>query len=90
MAAVEACLPDGDRLRGKVVAGLFIGFAGILVLVWPDLKVGGSANRGFLTGVIALQIARFRLVPRFGVFAAPRPLRQRARHDGVIRCSPAG
>ena len=59
MAAVEACLPDGDRLRGKVVAGLLIGFAGILVLVWPDLKLGGNANRGFLAGVIALQIAAF-------------------------------
>jgi drug/metabolite transporter (DMT)-like permease len=59
MAAVEACLPDGDRLRGKVVVVLLIGFAGILVLVWPDLKVGGNANRGFLTGVIALQIAAF-------------------------------
>jgi drug/metabolite transporter (DMT)-like permease len=42
-----------------VVAGLLIGFAGILVLVWPDLKVGGNANRGFLAGVIALQIAAF-------------------------------
>lgn len=59
MAAVEACLPDGDRLRGKVIAGLLIGFAGILVLVWPDLKVDGAANRGFLMGVIALQIAAF-------------------------------
>jgi drug/metabolite transporter (DMT)-like permease len=59
MAAVEACLPDGDRLRGKVIAGLLIGFAGILVLVWPDLKVDGGANHRFLTGVIALQIAAF-------------------------------
>ena len=59
MAAVEACLPDGDRLRGKVIVGLLVGFAGILVLVWPDLKVDGGASRGFLAGVIALQIAAF-------------------------------
>jgi drug/metabolite transporter (DMT)-like permease len=59
MAAVEACLPDGDRLRGKVIVGLLIGFAGILVLVWPDLKVDGGANHNFLAGVIALQIAAF-------------------------------
>ncbi|MEN3340079.1 MAG: hypothetical protein V7647_3755 [Acidobacteriota bacterium] len=59
MAAVEACLPDGDRLRANVIVGLLIGFAGILVLVWPDLKVGGGAGRGFLAGVIALQIAAF-------------------------------
>jgi drug/metabolite transporter (DMT)-like permease len=59
MAAVEACLPDGDRLRGKVILGLLIGFAGILVLVWPDLKFSGGANHQFLMGVIALQIAAF-------------------------------
>lgn len=59
MAAVEACLPDGERLRGKVVAGLLIGFGGILVLVWPDLKFDGGANRGFLAGVLALQVAAF-------------------------------
>jgi drug/metabolite transporter (DMT)-like permease len=59
MAAVEACLPDGDRLRGKVIAGLLVGFTGILVLVWPDLKAGGAASHGFVAGVVALQIAAF-------------------------------
>jgi drug/metabolite transporter (DMT)-like permease len=59
MAAVEACLPDGERLRGQVVAGLLLGFSGILVLVWPDLRFDTGGNRGFLMGVIALQIAAF-------------------------------
>ena len=59
MAGVEACLPDGDRLRGKVILGLLIGFAGILVLVWPDLKLDGGAGHKFLMGVMALQIAAF-------------------------------
>lgn len=57
MAGVEAALRDGERLRANVVAGLLIGFSGILVLVWPDLTVGGGANRQFLFGVIAIQIA---------------------------------
>jgi drug/metabolite transporter (DMT)-like permease len=63
MAAVEACLPDGERLRKSTVAGLVIGFSGIVLLVWPDLRLGpvGSggflAGRGFLAGVVALQIA---------------------------------
>jgi drug/metabolite transporter (DMT)-like permease len=69
MAAVEACLPDGERLRKSTVAGLVIGFSGIVLLVWPDLKLGpvGSgghlagrgflSGRGFLAGVVALQIA---------------------------------
>jgi drug/metabolite transporter (DMT)-like permease len=57
MAATEAALPDGERLRARVVIGLIIGFSGIIVLVWPDLTVGSSGRRGFLGGVIALQIA---------------------------------
>jgi drug/metabolite transporter (DMT)-like permease len=57
MAAVEACLPDGERLRPSVIAGLIIGFSGIVLLVWPDLTLGSASGRGFLAGVIALQIA---------------------------------
>ena len=57
MAAVEACLPDGERMRRKVIAGLLIGFSGIVILVWPDLTLGNASSRGFLAGIIALQIA---------------------------------
>jgi drug/metabolite transporter (DMT)-like permease len=63
MAAVEACLPDGERLRKSTVAGLVIGFSGIVLLVWPDLRLGSTGGggllggRGFLAGVVALQIA---------------------------------
>ena len=57
MAAVEAALPGGEKLTGKIVAGLLVGFTGILVLVWPDLAIGGSSDRAFLAGVLALQIA---------------------------------
>jgi drug/metabolite transporter (DMT)-like permease len=57
MAAVEGCLPDGERLRPTVIAGLLIGFSGIVMLVWPDLTLGNASGRGFLAGVIALQIA---------------------------------
>jgi len=57
MAAVEAALPDGERLRANTMAGQVIGFSGIVVLVWPDLTLGASGRQGFLAGVIALQIA---------------------------------
>jgi drug/metabolite transporter (DMT)-like permease len=57
MAGVETLMPDGERLRPTVIAGLVIGFAGIVLLVWPDLGVGSANGRGFLAGVIALQIA---------------------------------
>ena len=36
MAGVEALLRDGERLRAQYIVGLVVGFAGILVLVWPD------------------------------------------------------
>ena len=57
MATVEALLPDGEKLRRGVVAGLIIGFSGIIVLVWPDLTLGNASSRGFLAGMVALQIA---------------------------------
>ncbi len=59
MAAVEALMPDGEKLRSTVVAGLIIGFSGIVLLVWPELTLGSSGHRGFLAGVIAVQIAAF-------------------------------
>ncbi len=59
MAGVEATLPDGERMHSNTVIGLVIGFAGILVLVWPDLALDRGADRNFLAGVIALQIASF-------------------------------
>jgi len=57
MSAVEAAIPGGERLRANVIIGLIIGFTGIIVLVWPDLTLGTGNRRGFLVGVIALQIA---------------------------------
>jgi drug/metabolite transporter (DMT)-like permease len=36
---------------------LAVGFAGILVLVWPELSLGSAGSRQFLVGVLALQIA---------------------------------
>jgi len=57
MAAVEAALPGGERLTGQIATGLLVGFTGILFLVWPDLTLSGRGQRGFLLGVVALQIA---------------------------------
>ena len=59
MAAVEAFMPRGERLTGAVVAGLLLGFAGIVVLVWPELSLGSGTAGHFVAGVIALQIASF-------------------------------
>jgi drug/metabolite transporter (DMT)-like permease len=57
MAGTEAFRRDGERLTLRTAAGLVVGFCGILLLVWPDLTSGTASERGFVAGVIALQVA---------------------------------
>ena len=57
MSGVEALRSDGERLSRGALAGLILGFLGILVLVWPDMHLGDSAGLNFTLGVIALQLA---------------------------------
>jgi drug/metabolite transporter (DMT)-like permease len=78
MAAVEACLRDGARLSRHELAGLAIGFGGILVLVWPDLTLGTAGSRQFLIGIIALQIAAL------GWSLGSAYSRRHAREDDVL------
>ena len=54
---VEAMLPHGERLTSRTLIGLGVGFLGIVVLVWPELTIGGESGRLFIAGVIALQVA---------------------------------
>jgi drug/metabolite transporter (DMT)-like permease len=77
MSGVEATLRDGEKLRATSIVGLLVGFAGILVLVWPDLTVE-TANRRFLAGVIALQIASF------GWALGSSYSKRRARNDNIL------
>jgi drug/metabolite transporter (DMT)-like permease len=57
MAIIEAVLPGGERFSKPTLAGMCIGFGGILLLVWPDLTTEGAWGRQFLFGVIAIQLA---------------------------------
>jgi drug/metabolite transporter (DMT)-like permease len=54
---VESSLKGGERLQWPALAGLAIGFAGIVVLVWPEITIGGREGRAVIGGVIALQLA---------------------------------
>ncbi len=54
---IEALLPKGEKFSARAIAGLVIGFIGIVVLVWPDLTMGGSGGRAFVGGVIGIQVA---------------------------------
>jgi drug/metabolite transporter (DMT)-like permease len=46
-----------EKLHAREWLGLAIGFSGIVLLVWPDISLGGMSGRTFAYGVIALQIA---------------------------------
>lgn len=54
---VESLLPRGERLTSRILLGLGLGFLGIVVLIWPELTIGGQSGRLFVAGVISLQIA---------------------------------
>jgi drug/metabolite transporter (DMT)-like permease len=60
MAGVEAFRADGERLTWRAAIGFLIGFGGIVLLVWPELRHGAataSGRAGFLGGILALQVA---------------------------------
>jgi drug/metabolite transporter (DMT)-like permease len=59
MAGVEALRSDGERMTRPTAIGLALGFLGIIVLIWPELASGAPGGRGFVLGVIALQVACF-------------------------------
>jgi drug/metabolite transporter (DMT)-like permease len=54
---IEALLPNGERLTWHTLVGLVFGFAGILLLVWPELTAGGAGGHQFVLGVLAIQVA---------------------------------
>lgn len=49
VGAERLMMSNADRLTVRHVIGLAIGFSGIVVLVWPEIRVGDSD--GFLGGV---------------------------------------
>jgi len=57
MTGIERVGFGGDPLSTRRVLGLILGFAGIVLLVWPELRVEHSS--AFLIGVIATQLACF-------------------------------
>ena len=56
MVGIEALMHDGEALTVRRVAGLLVGFSGIVLLVWPEVHIG-EGGRKFLSGVIAAQLA---------------------------------
>jgi drug/metabolite transporter (DMT)-like permease len=59
VALLEQVLPNGERLRSKGWAGIAIGFAGLVVLLWPGLREGMHGHDRQLIGAIATVLAAF-------------------------------
>ena len=57
LVGINAFFARHERLHARDWLGLTIGFGGIVLLVWPDISLGGLSGRQFAYGVIALQIA---------------------------------
>lgn len=57
MVGLDAIMPNGEGLTGRRAAGLLVGFAGIVLLVWPELTLPGGGRREFALGLVALQVA---------------------------------
>lgn len=55
MVGVETLTGSTDALTPRRGLGLLVGFAGIVLLVWPELELG--AGRDFVLGVLATQLA---------------------------------
>lgn len=56
MVGIDALFPEGDALSARRIAGLAVGFGGIVLLVWPELAVGDSRH-AFIVGLVSTQIA---------------------------------
>jgi drug/metabolite transporter (DMT)-like permease len=55
VVGIEAVLPAGERITVRKLAGVFIGFAGLLLLLSPDLF--GAADRKYVKGIFGLLLA---------------------------------
>jgi drug/metabolite transporter (DMT)-like permease len=55
VVAIEAVLPNGERIGTLKIAGILIGFAGLFLLLSPDLR--GPVDPNYVNGILALLIA---------------------------------
>ena len=81
MATIEALIPGGERFSRRTLVGMCIGFAGIVLLLWPDLTAGGDLGRQFLLGLLALQFAEI------GWAAGTSYSKRRSPHENALAAS---
>jgi drug/metabolite transporter (DMT)-like permease len=54
LVGMEAAMPGGEKLHGPTLAGMAVGFSGVVLLFSPG--VGGSFDRNMLYGFLLLQL----------------------------------
>jgi drug/metabolite transporter (DMT)-like permease len=58
MVGIDSLMPGSERMTRRQIVGLIVGFAGVLMLVGPEVAAAGRhAGFGFLQGVVAAEIA---------------------------------
>jgi drug/metabolite transporter (DMT)-like permease len=57
MTGIDALLSRDRVIHARQWIGLAIGFAGIVILVWPEITAGGVSGRTFAWGVVSVQAA---------------------------------
>lgn len=57
VAVIESILPRGERLARRGLAGLALGIAGLVVLMWPRLNGNGAAGHMQILGALGLIFA---------------------------------
>ena len=81
MVGIDALMPGGEPLTRRRVLGLIIGFIGIAMLVWPEIEMQ-RGGRGFLEGVIALNVIQVALFMREVI-----PIMRKQKSGSVINVS---
>ena len=56
MVGVEAALPGGERLTARHILGLALGFAGVVLLVGPQMTGHGTTDWRLAAGLVVLQV----------------------------------
>jgi drug/metabolite transporter (DMT)-like permease len=59
VAIMELLLPKGEPLSPRGWVGLLLGFAGLVILLWPSLQTGLGGNSATLWAVTALLVGAF-------------------------------
>ena len=82
MAGIESLRTDGERFTIRLVAGLALGFAGIVLLVWPDLTLTGAQGTRLPRRLRRAPARVPRLVDRLLLFPSSCARDERVQRDG--------